>query len=221
MSIPSCCLVSHTLQQGVGPADANRLLASELARRGWRVSLCGLNDPTVPAVRAEEMNIYGTPLPTFRIPQTMGWDERCEAFRGFMEQQQPGFVIVRFIPYSLNPKGIVWKASGSLPKVLRGLAVIWLVDEIWLGDGDSTIKHRLVGLLQRQAILRLSGSLIPTASLRITTLIPPCFGIVESVLRRFVCLAIYRSRLTMEANGCSANSRKPASRLRGRRVKGG
>ena len=153
MSNPSCCLVSHTLQQGVGPADANRLLASELARRGWRVSLCGLNDSTVPAVRAEEMNIYGTPLPTFRIPQTMGWDERCEAFRGFMEQQQPGFVIVRFIPYSLNPKGIVWKASGSLPKVLRGLAVIWLVDEIWLGEGS--IKHRLTGTLQRYSILRL------------------------------------------------------------------
>ena len=153
MSNPSCCLVSHTLQQGVGPADANRLLASELTRRGWRVSLCGLNDPTVPAVRAEEMNIYGTPLPTFRIPQTMGWDERCEAFRGFMEQQQPGFVIVRFIPYSLNPKGIVWKASGSLPKILRGLAVIWLVDEIWLGEGS--IKHRLTGTLQRYSILRL------------------------------------------------------------------
>ena len=70
-----------------------------------------------------------------------------------MEQQQPGFVIVRFIPYSLNPKGIVWKASGSLPKILRGLAVIWLVDEIWLGEGS--IKHRLTGTLQRYSILRL------------------------------------------------------------------
>ena len=151
MSAPSCCLVSHTLQQGVGPADANRLLASELAKRGWRVSLCGLNDSTVPAAGTEEMNIYGMPLPTFRIPQSMGWEERCRAFREFMEQQQPGFAIIRFIPYSLNPKGIVWKASSYLPKVLRGMEVIWLVDEIWLGEGS--IKHRLVGALQRYSIL--------------------------------------------------------------------
>ena len=155
MSLPSCCLVSHTLQQGVGPADANRLLAAELAKRGHRVSLCGLNDPAAPAVRAEEMDICGTPLPALHIPQAMGWDERGKAFGGFLEEQRPDFTIVRFIPYSLNPKGIVWKASDTLSKVLRGMAVIWLVDEIWLREGSASLKHRMVGALQRYSILRL------------------------------------------------------------------
>ncbi len=155
MSVPSCCLISHSLQQGVGPADANRLLAAEMARRGWRVSLCGLNDSSIPTVRTEEMNICETSLPALQIPQVMGWDDRCEALRVFLEQQQSEWVIFRFIPYSLNPKGIVWRASISLPKVLLGTKVLWLVDEIWLGGGSASLKHRLVGALQRYCILRL------------------------------------------------------------------
>ena len=157
MNAPSCCLVSHTLQAGVGPADANRLLAVELAKRGYRVSLCGLNDSTAPAVRADALSIHGTPFPALHIPQAIGWDERRDLFRDFLEEQQPGHVLFRFIPYSLNPKGIIRKAANSLPHALRGAEVIWLIDEIWLGEGPTTFKHRLVGMLQRHWILRLLG----------------------------------------------------------------
>ena len=161
MKSPSCCLVSHTLQEGVGPADANRLLAAELAKRGYRVSLCGLNDGTISAVRAVEMEICGTTLPTLHIPRAMGWGERCEVFRGFLDQQQPSHVVFRFIPYSLNPKGIVWSAANALPKVLQGRAVLWLMDEIWLGEGRTNLKHWLVGALQRYSILRLLKGVRP------------------------------------------------------------
>ncbi len=161
MKAPSCCLVSHTLQEGVGPADANRLLAAELAKRGYRVSLCGLNDSSTSAVRAEEMDICGVSLPTLHIPRAMGWRERCEVFGRFLEEQQPGHVIVRFIPYSLNPKGIVWTAANTLPKVLQGRAVFFLMDELWLGEGPTTLKHWLVGALQRISILRMLKGVRP------------------------------------------------------------
>ena len=116
MSAPSCCLISHSLQQGVGPADANRLLAGEMARRGLRVSLCGLSDSTTPTVHSEELDIGGHSIPTLRIPQSAEWEGRCEALRTFLDQQQPKWVAIRFIPYSLNPKGIV---CGKLPTLFR------------------------------------------------------------------------------------------------------
>ena len=155
MTTPSCCLVSHTLQNGIGPADANRLLAGELAVRNYRVSLCGINDANIPQIHTERMVLSGREVNAQHIPQTLGWEKQCAEFRRFLDAESPDVLAIRFIPYSLDPKGIVWKAARFLPEVLRGRKVIWLVDEIWLGDGDSTIKHRLVGLLQRQAILRL------------------------------------------------------------------
>ena len=162
INVPSCCLVSHTLKIGVGPADANRLLAGELMQRGYRVSLCGLNDSSVTRVCAEEMSIHGTRVPVLNIPRAIQWPDRRDALRRFLEQQQPAHVIFRFIPYSLNPKGIVWAAAGSLPQAFRGYSVICLVDEIWLGAGPSTIKHRLVGALQRYSIMRMLQGVKPT-----------------------------------------------------------
>ncbi len=161
MNASSCCLVSHTLRKGVGPADANRLLAAELARRGHRVSLCAIRDSDVSEVSEGEANVFGIFIPTFQIPEAMGWIERCELLGGYLEKHRPGHVIVRFIPYSLHPKGIVWSAANSLPHVLRGESVIWLMDEIWLGEGPATLRHRLVGAVQRLSILRLVKGVRP------------------------------------------------------------
>ena len=155
MTLPSCCLVSHTLQNGIGPADANLLLASELAKRNHRVSLCGLSDGRRTLVESEIRLIHEQPVNALHIPNAISWEIRCDAFRNFLAEQKPDFVIIRFIPYSLNPKGIVWKAANFLPEVLRDRSVLWLVDEIWLGEGPASWKHRLVGLLQRYSILRL------------------------------------------------------------------
>ena len=155
MSTPSCCLVSHTLQAGIGPADANRLLAVELAKRGYRVSLCGLNDSNASAIREGELDIHGIQFSTLEIPQAIEWSARCDRVRDFLAKEKSEHVLFRFIPFSLNTKGIVWEAGNSLPTALRGTEVIWLIDEIWLGEGPTTFKHRLVGILQRYCILRL------------------------------------------------------------------
>ena len=155
MTLPSCCLVSHTLQNGIGPADANLLLADELTKRNHRVSLCGLSDGRRTKVESEIRRIHDQTVNALHIPEAISWQERCDAFRNFLSEHEPDFVIIRFIPYSLNPKGIVWQAANSLPNVLRGRSVLWLVDEIWLGEGPTNWKHRLVGLLQRYSILRL------------------------------------------------------------------
>lgn len=161
MKAQSCCLVSHTLQEGVGPADANRLLAAEFAKRGWQVSVCGLNDPRISSPRADAIDVYGQRVPAWHIPQAIGWRERCAALQEYLERQQPSHVIFRFIPYSLNPKGIVWAAATSLPDALRGYPTVWLMDEIWLGEGPTTLRHRLVGRLQRYSILRMLDGVKP------------------------------------------------------------
>ncbi len=155
MAPTSCCLVSHTLQNGIGPADANLLLATELIKRSHRVTLCGLSDSRRTKVESESRFIHDALINALHIPEALGWQERCEVFRDFLEKEKPAFIIVRFIPYSLNPKGVVWKAANLLPKILHGRSVIWLVDEIWLGETSGKWKHRLVGLLQRHSILRL------------------------------------------------------------------
>ncbi len=158
MAAASCCLVSHTLQNGIGPADANLLLATELIKRKYRVSLCGLSDRRQTKIESESRVIHDAAVNALQIPEALGWHERCDAFRDFLNKENPAFIIVRFIPYSLNPKGIVWKAANALPKVLHGRSVIWLVDEIWLGETAENWKHRLVGWVQRRSILRLLKS---------------------------------------------------------------
>lgn len=155
MTPASCCLLSHTLQKGIGPADANLLLAAEFTRRGFPVSLCGLSDPTRSTAHTESRLIGSVTVPALHLAASQDWSGRCEAFRDFLDAHGSDLVIIRFIPYSLNPKGIVWKAANLLPKVLEGRAVLWLVDEIWQGEGSTNLKHRLVGWLQRYCILRL------------------------------------------------------------------
>ena len=84
MTPASCCLVSHTLQNGIGPADANLLLAAELTRRGHPISLCSLSDPTRSAPHTESMPIGGITVPALHLAASQEWTERCKAFRDFL-----------------------------------------------------------------------------------------------------------------------------------------
>jgi hypothetical protein len=161
MKCLSCCLLSHTLQPGVGPADANLLLAEEFASRGHRVSLCGLNDRQITQARAEELICGGTRIPALSLPETMSWSHRRRLLRDFLEKENPDHVILRFIPYSLNRKGIVWQAALVLPGVLSGKRVIWLMDEIWFGENACSFRHKIVGRLQRACIFLLIRRLKP------------------------------------------------------------
>lgn len=155
MSHLSCCLVSHTLESGIGPADANVLLARELLSRGHAVSLCALNDPRRMDVLTESRLVGDSSVNTLHIPESLTWEQKAKHLRTFLEEAKPGFILFRFIPYSLNPKGIVWNAAKFLPQVFRDTPTIWLVDEIWLGSDSGKLRHRLVGLLQKRSILRL------------------------------------------------------------------
>ncbi len=118
-------------------------------------------DSSATVVLTETILVYGVSLPVLHIPRSLGWEQRCAALRAYLDEQQPRHVIFRFIPYSLNPKGIVRAAARWLPRVLSGRSLLWLMDEIWLGSGPTSFKHRLVGLIQRACILRLVRGVKP------------------------------------------------------------
>lgn len=162
MHLPSCCLISSTLQAGIGPSDANRLLAAEFKRMGLGVSLCSLHDPAVHRVENGELDLDGFALPALRIPASVPWPGKVSRVGEFFGEQEPEWLILRFISYSFQRKGIVLAAARHFPAMFRGRKLVVLLDEIWIGEGREPLRHMLVGRLQRWIILRMIQQLRPT-----------------------------------------------------------
>jgi hypothetical protein len=154
------CAALEPGRDGVG--DYTRRLAGELAQLGNHTSLIALHDTHVFKISVARQEIEGMSVPVLRLPATMMTGDRINEARGWLEYFQPDCVSLQFVPFGFHPKGLCFGMGKTLATINRCARWHIMFHELWLGLGENaSLKHRVLGFLQRLIIHDCIGRLRP------------------------------------------------------------
>lgn len=101
-------------------------------------------------------------IPAMRLPQRLGNRGRRRLLSRALAEWKPDVVSLQFVAYGFQPKGLPWKLGTELRNCLGDLPVHIMFHEIWIGaDRRTSLKHRVVGCMQKLVHLRLLRQLQP------------------------------------------------------------
>jgi hypothetical protein len=145
-----------------GVGDYTRDLAAECGRRGHACVIAAINDRFVDRPREEWQDARGSRVEVLRLPASAKWEDRSRVARDWLARWPSDWLSLQFVPYGFHPKGVVAGLAAQIAPLVRSQRVHLMLHELWLGlERGAPIKHRLVGWLQQQAVLKLVKSLSP------------------------------------------------------------
>ena len=148
------CACLEPGRDGVG--DYTRRLAQECAALGHTCALLALNDPyvTAPIEAVEETGR----LQTFRLPPQADLSPAI----AFREKFAPDWISLQLVAYGLHPRGLLFAAIPRLRALIGRTRLHLMLHELWLGnDAVPTLRHRVIGALQKSSLRRLIQTLHP------------------------------------------------------------
>ncbi|GAL84054.1 hypothetical protein Cpin_5872 [Sporocytophaga myxococcoides] len=154
-------------KDGVG--DYTRRLAGELIRQNHNVEIIALEDQFIADVIKTFQEDNKTTIPVLRLPTSKPLEKRINIAKQQVEEFQPEYLSLQFVPYSFHRKGLPWSLGKRL-KQLHGKGK-WhiMFHELWLGiHGKTSKKNFLIGIAQKILIKRLIQQTRPI----VTTSIP-------------------------------------------------
>ena len=142
-------------QDGVG--DYTRTLAAECVRRGHEVALLSLAEKEKIAEPTQSA------FPTLRLTPAEWHADAGVRARCWLDEFQPDWVSLQFVPYSFDPRGFFHASIAPLSHVLGGAR--WrhvFFHEAWIGSQvGAPWKSRVFGWWQRRAVETLLRKLAP------------------------------------------------------------
>lgn len=148
-------------QDGVG--DYTRRLAATCVKLGSEAVIVGLSDQGVSRTLEQEQGYEGTSVMCCRLPASASWPRRLVTMRGFVNQFQPDWVSLQFVPYAFHPKGLPVSLSRRLATLRGDFRRHIMFHELWIGAAQGqSWKHRMIGVMQRWVIRSLLRTLRPT-----------------------------------------------------------
>lgn len=147
-------------KDGVG--DYARRLARECVRQHHACHLLALNDPHVSAPIEMTETVDGAPISTLRLPASLSWEERVILAAAFRERYPLDWISLQFVAYGFDRRGIVKDLARHLASIVAQTPLHLMCHELWIGEGRfSRLKDRVVGQIQRHALLNLIRQLQP------------------------------------------------------------
>lgn len=136
-----------------GAGDYSRALAEECTQAGHATCLVALNDRHVTETSETGLLRLGSRLP---------WEARIQKTQTFLSNFSPDCVSLQFVCYGFNPRGINLRLPDRLKKITGRTPVQIMFHELWIGaETGASLKHRLIGSIQRHGILKLVRELQP------------------------------------------------------------
>lgn len=161
MKILFICGCLEPGKDGVG--DYTRRLSEKLLERGHHVALIALHDKYVQEVASID-NISNSHLNVIRIPFATNAEKRTALIQQKIKALDPQWISLQYVPFSFHPKGIPGNLPGLMKKWCAGRKVHIMFHELWIGmDIESSFKHRLIGVLQRQIAKKLIKKVKPAS----------------------------------------------------------
>ena len=155
--------ITSSLQPGLdGVGDYTRRLAGELIRQGHPSIAVSLNDSYISDTVLELQKIEGTTVSVLRLSGGASWGKRMIEARNRLDAFQPDWTSLQFVPFGFHRKGLCFGVGKRLAAMNTKGSWHIMFHELWLGLGEkSSLRHRVLGGLQRLIILDLMRRLRP------------------------------------------------------------
>jgi hypothetical protein len=142
-----CRLNAETLK----PETATRNQKSEIrnqksAKLGEKISAFSFQLSAFTEWQTSE----GTEIECLRLPSTMSWGERTIAARDWLDDFDPDWVSLQFVPFGFHPKGLCWGLADHLKPIIGTRPLHWMFHELWvLWSFPLSLRKRLLGQAQK------------------------------------------------------------------------
>lgn len=146
MRITFICGSLNPGQDGVG--DYTRRLAAQLVLDGHDCQLIAINDVVDSEETTDRTQII-------RFKQLLSSPEKSQQAQQLIAQWNPDWISLQFVCFSFHPKGFIHRLTPFIQHC-RGTAKLNIMfHELWVGEQPSLpFKHKVMGLIQRQQILK-------------------------------------------------------------------
>ncbi len=144
-------------RNGVG--DYTRLLAQYLMANGHPCCAIAINDYY--AISGSKQKNQSDEF-ELRLSPELIWHERIVKSKIFIDTFNPDFISLQFVPYAYHEKGIVTQFVKHLTPLISKKKCHIMFHELWIGESSEYgMKDRLIGYLQKRAILKMIKVLQP------------------------------------------------------------
>lgn len=184
-----------------GVGDYTRRLAEQLVRGGNEVGVCALCDRhTAEPIRSSRAPGEGDGVAFLRLPARCSWLKRKNILAEWLGDWQPEVASLQYVPYAYDSRGLPVGLGRWLAAVVTSTC-FWhiMLHEIWVGMARiSSVKHKLIGIAQKNLICGLVATLRPV-TLHVSN------ALYQSLLRE---IGIDAGRLPLFPNMAVDNSEK-------------
>jgi hypothetical protein len=147
-------------KDGVG--DYTRRMCGELIRIGHEVRIVSLCDYQANSFLSEYQEIECTNVGVNRIPQATSKKQRLRWTQHILNDFEPQWISLQYVPYSFNPKGFPFWLPSFLKKLKGSHKWHIMFHELWLGiDIESSFKHKWIGKVQQWIVKELIHNISP------------------------------------------------------------
>ncbi len=175
MNVAILCSSAEPGRDGVG--DYSVRLGSSLVAEGHRVLVIAERDFAVTA--AQPVNGEREGVAVLRLPANLPSEPRVRALADALENFAPDWVILQFVCWGFEDRGVLDPPLSVLVGALSGRRIALYCHELWLGlERGASLRHRLWGWRQRKTMLRFFSQLQPA-------LVMTSNAVYSNVLERF------------------------------------
>lgn len=154
MTILFICGSAQPGKDGVG--DYTRRLCGMLTTMGHQTRILALCDNHSSLCINEIQEIEGNKIVVYRIPVFSSTKQRFIWSQNILNDFQPDWISLQFVPYSFNPKGLPFWLPSFLKKLKGNHKWQIMFHELWIGmDAGATFKSKCIGLLQKKIVLNI------------------------------------------------------------------
>lgn len=146
--------ICGSLEQGKdGVGDYTRKLAGELIRKGNECSIIALMDKAVDIDVTEVQQDETIEIHVFRLLYKNGLQKNIRKACKFTEILKPDWIVLEYVPFSFNSKGLPLGLSNSILMLKGGSKLAIMFHEMWVGmNVEATLKLKVWGTLQKYLI---------------------------------------------------------------------
>lgn len=145
-------------RDGVG--DYTRLLASELKKRGYRVSIIALRDKFIHESFIEKQEQSGIPLEVLRCTITDKLKVRGALAKKYANNFNPDWISLQFVPYAYSTYGVPIGLGAVIRSMNQNAKIHMMIHESYL-TGKLSLKLNMVRIGQILGVKNLVKDLKP------------------------------------------------------------
>jgi hypothetical protein len=148
--------ICGTLEPGCdGVGDYTRGLAAELRLQEHEACVIAITDKFANETVETEQAADPGAAPVLRLPASRSWQDRIARAEEYLNDFQPDWVSLQFVPFTFQPKGVVYGLWRKLRPLLGGRKMEVMFHEIWIGEElGFGWKRRGIGIVQKYFILK-------------------------------------------------------------------